>query len=351
MAAILDFSKFNFSDEEIRAVKELVFDEVIEAPEVALLHTIYPGIVYDKEIGFIGKGGLVGVAGQGCDPVAQGWNIGTRVVKWEPKAWEILLEQCATDLEATAAIYSLKTGVDYYDFTSSDYINIVVEVLAQSVKEFVIRLVWFSDTTAKNVAQGGQIKDGVDMKYFTILNGFFKQMEVQITANTKQRVAIAENAGAGYAAQELPADKAQTYLKSLVFGADMVLRSNANGVIYCTQSFYDAYVQSLQGKNLESMFVNLTDGVKAVTYNGVPLLPIPIWDVIIRSYYDNGTKLVNPHRAIYTTKDILAVGVDSESSFGDMEIWYNRDTRKVKIESMGKADAKLINPALFQIAI
>jgi hypothetical protein len=43
--------------------------------------------------------------------------------------------------------------------------------------------------------------------------------------------------------------------------------------------------------------------------------------------------------------------VDDESSFGNIDIWYDKDSRKVKMEGMGVADAKLINPALFEIAI
>lgn len=352
MASILDFSKFSFSAEEIRAVKELLFDEVIVAPEIALLHTVYPGIVYDKEVGFIGEGGLVGVAKQGCDPVAQGYNIGTRIVKWEPKGWEILIHQCAKDLEDTAAVYSMKTGISSDDFTSSDYMAIVIEVLMNSIKEFVIRLVWFNDTAADNVADGGQITDGVDIKYFNIINGFFKQMGIQVTANAAQGVTIAENAGANYAAQALlPANVKNTYLPKLYYGANILLRQNKNKMIICTQSFYDAYEQSLDGTNIESMYTNITEGIKTLKYKGLALFPMPIWDKIILAYYNTGTKLINPHRAVLVTKDILAVGVDSESSFGDMDIWYNKDQRKVKCESQGKADAKLLNPEMFQIAI
>lgn len=360
MAAILDFSKFNFSAEEIRAVKELIFDEVIESPELEMFATVYPGIIYDKEIGFVGEGGLVGVAAQGCDPVAQDYNTGTRIVKWHPKGWEILIHQCAKDLEDTAAVYSMKTGISINDFSSSDYMAIVVEVLTKSVKEFVIRLVWFSDVDAENYvpaagglpASGGNITPGVAVKYFNILNGFFKQMEVQITANAAQRVTIAENAAATYALQKLvPANVRDTYLPGLVYDADMILRGMDNGVIMCTQSVYDAYSKSLKGTSLAEMYVNLTEGIKVLTFDGIPLVPFKIWDKIIKAYFNTGTKLVNPHRAVYVTKDILAVGVDSTSSFGDMEIWYNRDERKVKMESQGKADAKLLNPALFQIAI
>jgi hypothetical protein len=352
MAAILDFSKFTFGVEEIRAVKELLFDDVVASPEIDLLHTVYPNIVYDKEIGFIGKGGLVGIAHQGCDPTPQDYNIGTRVVKWEPKAWEILIAQCAKDIEATAAVYSLKAGVELDDFTSSDYINIIVEVLAVSVKEFIIRLAWFSDKSVANVKNGGILKDGVNTAYFNIIDGLFKQIDTQITANSTQKITITENAGASYAAQALkPENVLNTYLPQLVFNADLTLRANANAFIPCTQSFYDAYSRSLQGTTIESLYTNLVDGQKTLTYNGIPLFPIPIWDTMIKSYFDNGTKLYNPHRALYIVKDNIAVGVDSTSSFGDMDIWYNKDERRVKIEAKGKADAKLLNPVQFQIAI
>lgn len=424
MAAILDFSKFSFSAEEIRAVKELLFDEVIASPEIDMLHTLYPGIVYDKEVGFIGRGGLVGVAGQGCEPTPQEYSIGTRKVKWTPKGWEILIAQCASDLEATAAVYSLKAGVEYDDFTSSDYMNIVLEVLSQSIKEFIIRLVWFSDVDTENIVvesvptaavtvqttgeaivgtvyagvtsetsgavkcalanktvvylaaaaatgnavegtvyyskdtvnkinlfTGGQLTPGVDVDYFTILDGFFKQMAIQVVAKPKQRVIISENAGATYTDQELPSDKIQGYLKPLIYGADMVLRGKKEAKIFCTQSFYDSYEQSLAGVALETMYANMVNGQKTLTYKGVPLVPIPLWDSIIAQYYNNGEKLINPHRAVFTIKDVLAVGVDSEKSFGELDVWYNKDTRQVKIEGKGKADAKLLNPALFQIAI
>lgn len=352
MAAILDFSKFSFGAEQIRAVKELLFDEVIAAPEISLLHTVYPGIVYDKEVGFIGEGGLVGVAHQGCDPEPQAWSIATRMVKWEPKRWEILIHQCAKDLEDTAAIYSMKTGIAMDDFESSDYMAIVVEVLLNSIKEFVIRLFWFNDTDADNVADGGEITNGVSPSYFNIINGLFKQMIAAITADSKRGVTIEENDAETYELQALnPANVKNKYLPQIYYGADIRLRQNKNKILICTQSFYDAYEQSLDGTNIESMYVNITDGIKVLKYKGLPLFPMPVWDKIILAYYNTGAKLINPHRAVLATKDVLAVGVDSESSFGDMDIWYNKDERKVKCESQGKADAKLLDPKMFQLAI
>ena len=150
MASILNFSNFSFTGEQIRSVKELLYDEIVKSPELEALHTVYEGIVYDKEIGFVGAGGLVGVANQGCDPTPQAYNIGTRKIVWEPKGWEIYIAECFRDIEATAGVYSLKTGIAIQDFSSSDYVNIILEVLANSVKDFIIRLLWFSDTAATN---------------------------------------------------------------------------------------------------------------------------------------------------------------------------------------------------------
>ena len=350
---VLDFTKFTFSAEEIRAVKELLWDEVIQAPEVSLIHTIFEGIEYDKEIGFIGKGGLVGVAQQtgDGDPVAQAYSISTRKIKWTPKGWEILIHQKRVDIEATAAVYSMKTGTSYNDFTSSDYMNIILEALATSVKDFIIRLFWFNDTAEDNIANGGKLTAGIDKKYFTMIDGFWKQLLLQITVNPKQKVAIAENAAATYALQELAPASAKTALQGLRYKAPLQTRNSKTAMILCTQTVYDANEQSLQGTVIESMYTNLTEGVKVLKIGGIPLFPVPTWDAMIGEFYDTGAKLNNPHRALFISKDLLAVGVDSISSFGDMKVWYNDDQRKVKTEAMGKADAKILNPAFFQLAI
>lgn len=421
MASILDFTKFSFGTEQIRAVRELLFDEVVKSPEINQLYTVYPNIVYDKEVGFIGQGSLVGVPSQGCNPTPQGWTIGTRKITWQPKEWEILIEQCYKDLESTAAVYSLKTGVNVADFTDSDYINIVVEVLAQSVKDFIVRLVWFSDstleayteeklptaaaseqtgesivgtvyaaveattegavkcatsahvivyldataatgapvegtsyytkdTTNKQTITHGDLTAGTVADYFHILAaGFFKQMAAQIVIKSKQGITISENAGVSYAAQALNVNNVQGYLSNCYYKADVRLRGK--GFFLVTQSVYDAYEQSLAGKDLESMYRNLVDGIKTLTFHGIPVIPMPKWDEIIAAYFDNGTKLLNPHRIVYTSKEILGFGIDDEKAFGDTEIWYSKDSRKVKVQMMGKADAKLVNPELFTLAI
>ena len=345
-------SEFDFQGDLLKAVSEMIFDETLRDTSIENFHTIYPNIVTKKEIGFIGKGGLVGVANQGCSPTAQDWKINTRRALFDPKAWEVLLHQCWTDLQDTAVVYSLRTGVEIPDFQDTDYMNILLEVLTSSMREFWWRLYWFNDTAAKNVTDGGVIKDGIDLKYFNILDGFWKQILTQITANPAQRVTIAENAGASYDAQLVTPAKAKEYFQNLYFKAPLVLRQQRDGFILTTQGLYDAYAQALQDACcLESARVALLNGMDTLSINGIPIVPVPEWDNIIHAYEDTGAKWNNPNRAIYTTKAVLAVGIDNPNAFDNFRVWYDPNTRLVKVEGMGQSDDILANPDMFQVAI
>lgn len=343
-------SRFVFNGDTLRSVSELVFDEVIKGPDLNMIHTVYPNIVTQSQIGFVGKGGLVGVKNQGCNPTPQDWKIGSREVTFTPVAWEILIAACWTDLQSSAAVYSLHKGINIPDFTDTDYMTILMDVLASSMNEFMYRFIWFSDVDAENVAKGGEISDGIDVKYFNLLDGLFKQMDVQIGVNPKQHVPIAENAGANYDAQVVTSVNAVNYLRQAYRAAPIHLRNLKNKFYLVTQGIYDAYVESLQNACcLETTYQNLVNGMTTVSYNGIPLIAMTIWDEIIASYYNNTTagKYVNPNRLVLTAPEVLAVGVDDPNAFDSVKSWYNNDTREVKIEAMGQGDVKLANPALF----
>lgn len=353
MAALLDMDKFTFVGKVIQSVSELIMEETIQGPDFNLIHTVYPGIVAHEEVGFIGEGGLLGVKGQGCDPTPQPWNIGTRLLEWDPTRWEFLLTACWTDLESTAAIYSLHTGVRIPDFTDTDYMNIVLEVLRQSLAKFWYRLYWFNDKDAQNVSAGGNITDGLDLQYFNIIDGFWKRIMVQIGAVPAQHTAvITENSGATYADQALDPANIQGYFSKVVYGANKILRRQTDRFILVTQTVYDAYEQFLSDACcLESSRQTLLNGTTALTFNGIPIVPMQIWDEMIDQYENTGTKWINPHRILFTSKSVLGVGIDNVNSFDQFNVWYDRDTRKVKIEGMGRSDAQLTNPAYFSLGI
>ena len=115
---------------------------------------------------------------------------------------------------------------------------------------------------------------------------------------------------------------------------------------------YDAYQQSLMDACcLESARLALLNGMEALSFNGIPVIAMPIWDKIIATSEDTGTKLNNPHRILFTSKSVLGIGVDAIDSFEKMRIWYEYKDRVVYVELMGRADAKLTNPDLFSVGI
>lgn len=351
MANVLDFSQFSFTAEQIRDINKLVFDKIVSAPEINALVTLYDGIVYDKEIGFITGSGLVGVANQGCNPTPQDWNINTRKITWTPKGIELLIEQCWSTLESTAATYALHTGVRRPDFTTTDYMAIVVRELVEAVKQMFTRLVWFSDTAITT----SELTAGTGIEYFNVLDGLWKQIFAEGAANPKVVTTITENSGATYAAQKINPDNILGYLEGLVFNAPMPLRQQTDGVIYATQSFVDAYTIAMSKNSGSAYFIdksyeNTINGQFAPMYMGIPIIAVPFWDKLIRGYFDNGTVWTLPNRAIYTTKSNLAVGVDGEGSFSELNTFYLPSTRTVRMELMAKLDAKLLNPNFISMA-
>lgn len=418
MASILSFSNFTFTAEQIRDINELVFDELLHAPDINFIHQLFSGVVYDKEIGFIGGSGLVGKAGQGCNPTAQSWSINTRKVTWQPKEWEVFLSECAEDLKSTAAVYALNRGMRVDDLTDTDYMAIVVQVLTNAVKDFLYRLIWFNDTDADNyhesqlpkaalteqtvdqqlvgtvyvevestvtgavkcafangtiiylsgtastgnavadtnyyskdtsdkvtVVDGGIITVGVDKTYFNIIDGLFKQLEAAVTGGAPT-VSVTANAKTSKSAQMSAMNAAAAYslLSDMYYKAPVEMRGKKENMMFIvTQSIADAYQQYLTDKGIESTYKNLVDGIQSLTFLGVPVIPMPIWDSLIQSYNDLGTTYYKPHRAVLVEKANLAVGTPSEEAYGEFDIWHDKTSRKNYILLKDKLDAKLLN--------
>ncbi len=347
----LDLSQFNFQGELLTSLAELAYEDLIKAPDVGDLVTIFPGIVAKKEMGLIGKGGLVGKAAKGCDDDPGDYTIPIRRTQWDPALWEVALALCYADLEGTAAVYSLNTGVRIPDLTDTDYMAIVRNVLVEALREMFFRFVWFGDTDA---ATAGILSPGVDPEFFDVIDGFWKQVMAAAVDNNLRKATIVENAGATYAAQELIPSNVIGYLNSVYYKAPLQLRSMADREILVTQSVYDAYQQALSdsGCCTESARAMLQDGSPAPLYiNGTKLVPVPKWDEMIAEYENDGTKLNQPHRILFTSKSLLGVAVDATSSIAGVETFYDVVSKKVFIRAMGRIDAELLNPSLLSLGI
>jgi hypothetical protein len=406
-------------------------------------------------------------------------------VTWTPKAWEIYLDECASDLENTMVVYAMNKGTRVDDLTDTDYMAIVVEVLIDAIKEMFYRLIWFGDSHADNVDwneypkaaateltavptattteqtpgsllvgdvyevstaddkvkcaladgtviylaaeastgsavadttyysmdpehkitpidctvymgvakstagavkcalangtivyldadaaaspgvaqegktyyskdtehpvtinEGGNLTTGVDEDYFNILDGLFKQLRAIVALDADVKVTIAANSQTSKADQlaYLTPDRAAQLLSDMWYKADIKLRQRKSECrFYVTQSIADKYEQYLVGKGIESTYSNLVDGVPALKFNGVPVIPMPMWDANIQSYFDLGDTYDAPHRALLTLKSVIAVGTPSAKAFDEVDVWYDKTSRKNYILCKDKLDAKILS--------
>ena len=170
---------------------------------------------------------------------------------------------------------------------------------------------------------------------------------VTITANSK--TSKADQMG------EMTPDSAYSLLSTMWYKAPIKLRqmkadTNVDNrpKFLVTQSIADAYEQYLIGKGIDRTYVNLVEGVQVLSFLGVPVVPMAIWDEMIQAYNDLGDTYFKPHRALLTTKSVLAVGTpNGEREFGEFDIWYDKTSRKNYILLKDKLDAKIANPDHF----
>lgn len=354
MANILNLSGFTFTDEQLRQLNDLLMLEYVKGGPVGTFHNIITGIVSGKKIGWVGEMPTVGKASRGCTPAEDGVVIPVVEKTWSPAEWDILLKQCAADLESTLGVYSRKNNSDAYDLTGTDYERFISEKMGEAIVKAIWRIVWLGDTDAANFndSPAGEITNGVDTEFFNIIDGLWKQIYAIVAGTAARRVTVAANAQATYALQDSAFTPALAfgYLQQLKYTAHPALKQKSDLTVLATRSFVDKAEQYLMSLNIVPTYENLIEGVPALKINGIPVQPIDIWDEQIRAYQDNGTAYIRPHRALLTTIDNLFVGFPTVEGLGNINVWYEKKERANYFEMISKIDAKIAQNNLIQVA-
>lgn len=349
---ILDLTAFTMNPEEATVASQAIFEVAITEGELAEYHEIETGIEHKTQIPFIGNLGLVGAKQTSCDREVNPAQIPLTEKFWDPTLIGDRLKHCAVDVNSLLKLFkkAQRVNPDFYDRISGEEFGVIVAKVEQAMKSMNNRLVWFGDKAAENVTDGGVITDGIDVKYFTPIDGLFKQILSEVPTSAANYVAIAKNAEASYSAQALAEDDALKIFRAMHTKMDarffQALEAGAQPQFLVTRELMQNYWDTLETKSINFSIAETQDGITKMAYRGIPIKVRYDWDNNIRSYQDNGTKFNLPNRAILTVKENIPVGTLSKSDLNSITSWYEKKDHANYIDFDLKLDTKHLLPYL-----
>ncbi|MDI9257293.1 hypothetical protein [Flavobacterium sedimenticola] len=346
--ANFNFDNVSLSPKEVTELSKCIFETAFTNPELAQMHKIEEGIDMKSQILLFSSMGMQGLPANGtCTPQDSDAGIVATQKYWENNKVEVRIPYCKEDLPALLKAFGQKSNK--YDVEASEEVKMLSSRLLEAIDETVLRLTWFGDKSAANVASGGTIANSVNKDYFKSVDGIWKQIFSGVTAGEIQRAVIAANTGTTYTAQELAAGEALTAMRKVYNQADSRLKNHPDAMFIVTQSVYDNFLDKLEDAGLNAVGqLAINDGV--MTYRGRKIVVADFMDRIITSSLNNGTKYSYPNRIVFTVPSNIPVGTLDSGEFKELAIWYDKTDRKVYTENIFSLDAKVLEGYLISVA-
>lgn len=345
MPSLINVEDLTLNPQEVTEVSQIMWERVIESPTIADIHDVIEGIKYKTQILF---GGIMGDSlkvSVGCTPnPANGLELTEDF--WDPIRYDARWEHCQADVNALFKLLKnyQKMNPDFYNRIDSEEMGILIAKIEQALPLDIMAKVWFNDSDAALIADGGNFTAGTDLALYNGNDGIWKQVFTKIVPGDENYVEITANAGATYADQKItPADAAEV-LEAMYFAADPRLKDDPDARILVTSSIFDGYLQYL--KNTQATGGGFTaileNGQPALSIYGIPVVKMPLWDRKIKSLFDNGTKYDKPNRALMTTKYNIPIGTVSEQDFTSIDSFYEKYKKINVLDAVVEFDAKFL---------
>lgn len=356
--SLITVADLTFEPEQAKALADVIKERSFSNKELTYLHTIIEPIEAKKKIPYLGHFGLLGKAAPAnCDPVPQEANIPGSEKEWDPEEALLYVTQCYKPLMESFWVYAMNKGIKRPDLTGTDFELFVSERFGEAQLEAILRWIWFGDRDAEtyNGTPAGQLTNGTEEDYWTLIDGFWKQIFAIVAADSARRITIAQNDEATYAAQAFDAtdttNKVATEIfAQLITGSDFRMRDQKGNRIIATQSLVDQYARELRSVGVDASFERIEAGYRTLQFEGVEIVAFPFWDRMIRTYFDSGTKWHLPHRALFIDRSNLVVGTDAVKGLAEAEVFYDKVKELNHWKSRFMLDAKIVEDKMIQVA-
>ena len=348
------FENISVNPKDVQDLKELI-PLTINQDEEFNKYTTLKKVKNGDPVAFIGDMDDVGVAGGGCDPVYQEVGIVNSQKRWELGDWNIPIKICYEALKGSIAEYTLKTGTEIGDLTSTEFMTYIIRpALEKQMMRMIWRFGWFGNKDVKHITDGGVLTDDVKKELFTTCDGLFKRIFAQCAANAKQITTIAANAKTTFSEQKsamLVQGVATGIVDTMLMDADSRITADSGSMIMMTKYMADALHWDVKKTYHEQMeWKTIFDGFDVARYDGVNIARISIWDRFIGAYENSGTKLNLPYRMVFGNIKQFMVGTDQDALISDLDVWFERKERRNYIYAQGKMGTSLLEDDMFHAA-
>lgn len=212
----------------------------------------------------------------------------------------------------------LRTGNNKDDISGTKLQGIVSDIFLRGVKRDLERQIWFGDTNSSSADY-----DGYD--------GLFKQLTSLPTA---QRLDIPSTL-VTTAGSETSVAEFQAMVDAMPSEG---LENRADLVFFASRSLCDNYRLALRQGGTEGAYVSMQDGTPNLSFQGIPIVEMGLWDSVIAADGGNASTITPPamnttggndldaHVAVLTVKNNIVIATDYDSVSG-ADMWYNKDLK------------------------
>ncbi len=341
------------SDADKVAYSETIFTDLTQGSDITKYHDIETGVQANDPIPFMDRGEdweyMKDASGKtsNCDDLPCDVSATLSTKTWSPAPYQCTLEYCFDDLNKVMLNY-FNSVKDLEGFNGDTfYQSFLLDLIEQRMINSHWVKTYFAATTGTSTALTGH--DGLFVQYAAAAP----------TSNTDQRIQIAKNAGASYAAQALTAQEGFDIVNELYEKIEdsRSLQSREDVTIQVTRTIAKAYLTWLREQKVVSCCER--DPLTGIyTYDNLSIFGRKVeyvreWDYIINAIgdFNTGTAWVNPHRAVASYKVNNPIGTGDAGKLSNLKVKYDDYTEKTKIDAKYTFDVKVLKDADFILAM
>ena len=171
--ALINADALTLNAREAETVSEVIFKRVYNDSDLAEFHEIETGIDVKTQIAFAGRLGLLGKKASGCTPnEAGGFELTEKF--WTPVLEDFRIKHCQTDMPALLKLFrkSQRINPDFFDAVGTQEFGVIISAVETAMLENMHRKIWFNDTAAETVADGGVLKTELTLDTLILSTGF-----------------------------------------------------------------------------------------------------------------------------------------------------------------------------------